>query len=673
MILCAGAAAYANALAGPFVFDDSLSIVENLQIRRVWTPAVLFPARELPVAGRPIVNLSFAINYAVGGLDVRGYHVWNIATILLCGLVLFGIVRRTLELEGLKSRFGRNAANLAFASGLIWVLHPLNTEAVDYVTQRTESMMGLFYFVTIYASIRARGRHRNLWEAMAVTACAIGMGCKESMVTAPIMVVIYDRVFVFESMRQALRERARFYTALAATWGVLAGLMWSGPRVHSAGFATNVGPWEYLLNQSVMILQYLHLSVWPGLLVINYGRPRAMTLSDVAPQAFIVTLLLLLTVVMLVKRPKLGFLGVWFFITLAPASSIVPIATEVGAERRMYLPLAALIVLGVIAIQLAWDRLRGTRPQAVTGGRERWASAAAWLLLAVVASACAEGTRLRNRDYASALALARTVLERRPSDIAHLMVGTELILAGDPGAAVPHLRQASQSEPRAYYSLGMEFFKERRLDEAIDNLQQFVAREPLLLEVVSARTTLGRAFSMQKKWKLASEQFRLVLAMRPTDIEAHGLIATALFMQRSFDEANSRYVQYLTYRPNDTAALTNLGIGLAAAGKGSEAVNVFRRAVDLSPQSGDYRRNLANALLDQNRFEEAAQQAQRAVAMTPQDPVAHELLGLALAAQGMLVEAKAQLELSLRLDPTYLEARGELNQVLSRIKSRGGM
>ena len=345
---------------------------KNPQIRQLFASSVLFPERELPVAGRPLVNVSFAINYALGRLDVRGYHVWNIATHLLCALLLFGIVRRTLELPAVRPRLGRWSADLAFAVALIWVVHPLNTEAVNYLTQRTESMMGLFYFLTLYASIRARmSAHASRWAVTSVVSCAAGMACKESMATAPLMIVLYDRVFLFDSLRQGLRERWRLYAGLAMTWLVLAALMLSGPRVHSAGFSSPIRPWTYLLNQAVMIVHYLRLAIWPRALVLNYGAPSPLTLHDVAPYAVLVVALFLVTVAALALRPKAGVSGAWFFVTLAPASSIVPIATEVGAERRMYLPLAGLIALAVVGCATAWTRIErrcGGRPASIRDG-----------------------------------------------------------------------------------------------------------------------------------------------------------------------------------------------------------------------------------------------------------------------------------------------------------------
>jgi len=348
------------------MFDDELSVVRNPQIRELWTGRVFITPANTAVAGRPLVNLSFAVNYALGKLNVRGYHLANLVFHLACGVLLFGLVRRTFEIPALRAALGNRSADLAFAVALLWTVHPLNSEVVDYVTERTESMMALCYLLTLYASQRALGSSSPArWCAIAVLACAAGMGCKESMVTAPLMVLIYDRVFIFGSIRQAWRTRWRFYGSLAATWLLLAALVVSQGQAASGGFATaHVSPWSYLLNQTVMVTHYLRLAVWPQALVLYYGWAHPVTPEAVWPYTLFIVLLLSATLVVFLRHPRIGFLGVWVFLTLAPTSSLLPIPTEVGAERRMYLPLMGLVTLAVIGAVRAW---RGVRHLATVG------------------------------------------------------------------------------------------------------------------------------------------------------------------------------------------------------------------------------------------------------------------------------------------------------------------
>ena len=150
-----GAISYANVVSAPAVLDDAATLFENQHIRQLWHPAVLFPDRELPVAGRPIVNLSFALDYAVHGFDLAGYRIVNIAIHLLCALVACALIQRSLERFGAGWRRRGSAFMLAFAATLLWVAHPLNSEVIGYLTQRTESLMALFYLLTMYVSMRA--------------------------------------------------------------------------------------------------------------------------------------------------------------------------------------------------------------------------------------------------------------------------------------------------------------------------------------------------------------------------------------------------------------------------------------------------------------------------------------------------------------------------------------
>jgi len=669
LIVLAGLLVYANATSGPFIFDDELSVVRNEQIREWWNVGqVLEPRRELPVAGRPIVNLSFALNYGMSGLEVRGYHAVNLALHLACALVLFGLVRRTLATPRLATAFGHQADDLALAVTLIWVVHPLNSEVVDYVTERTESMMALAYLFTMYACLRAVPSRGWIWSLAAVGACGLGMACKESMVTAPVMVLLYDWTFIFESMRKAFAARWRLYLGLIATWLILAALLSTGPRSYSAGFRTGVSPWTYLLNQAPMILRYVRLTFWPSSLVLFYGPPKAMTLGAALPSALLLAALIAWTVVLLVRRSALGFLGAWFFLTLAPTSSIVPIATEAGAERRMYLPLAGLIVLVVAAASRAWTRFAGDE----LGGAapRRHETLVGWGLVVSIAVALGGRTVLRNREFSSGLTMASTVLARWPTAAAHDLLGRELASAGRHDEALAEYRAAAENYPRARYPLGLELADRGRLDEAIVQLQLFIDQEPLLAEVIPARLRIGRAFEAQGKHAEAAAEARQVLAMVPSNLDARLLLAGALVNQRQFDEAIEHYRQYLEARPSDVLALNELGIALSLSEKhDQEAVAVFKRVVAANPRDADTRVNLARALLLNDQAEEAAAEAQAAVALKPDSAANRDLLGRALAELGRFEDARREFERALEIDAADAQAREALTR-LSRAQGR---
>jgi protein O-mannosyl-transferase len=664
ILALAGALAYASSLPGPFIFDDDASIAQNATIRELRPATSLFPHRESPTAGRPVVNFSFAVNYALGGLDVTGYHVANVVIHVLCALVLFGIVRRMIGAPAplATSPLQRASTDVAFAAALIWVVHPLNSEAVDYLTQRTESLMALFYLLTVYCAVRAgeSATAATKWAALSIACCFLGVGCKESMVTAPTAVMLYDRVFMFASWKDAFVRRWRLYAGLAASWIPLAVIVASGPRVHSAGFQAGVDAWTYLLNQAVMIVRYLQLAVWPRSLVLAYGPPQPLSLGDVLPQAALILALLAVTVFALVRWPRVGFLGAMFFLTLAPTSTIVPVATEVGAERRMYLPLAPLIVLAVVAIA---PRLTGADLQA-SPVRKR----AAATILAVASILLATQTMLRAREYRSSLVMAETVLDRWPTGFAHALVGVELATAGRHDEALAHLREGARTYSRAHYHLGGELFNRGRADEALPELQQFVREHPDLLEAVRARTMIGRALMQQRKYTQAEEQFRMVLSMTAPNADAHttatGFLADALFSQEKFAEAIDQYRPFLAARPADAGGQMNFAIALANIGRRDDATRAFRRAVELNPSDTTARQNLASHLFNLGDLDAADTQAREILKLNPDHAGAHDLLGRVLASRGELAGARIEFERAVQIDPHDAQARADLDQLL---------
>ncbi len=249
-------AVYGPSIYVPFVFDDRDTILGNESILNLWplvgrdTAGPLNPPPDYPTAGRPMVNLSFALNYYFGGFSPAGYHVVNIVMHFFSAMLVWAILNRTLRLPYFGGRFEQSGGWLALAVALLWALHPLQTEAVIYVTQRTELMMALCYLATLYCSLRywaddadafpigaADGReaktiqsNRIVWLVLAFLVCLIGMASKEVMVSAPLMVLLYERTFLRGSLGSALRRSWMLYVLLASTWILLLRLSVNTPH-----------------------------------------------------------------------------------------------------------------------------------------------------------------------------------------------------------------------------------------------------------------------------------------------------------------------------------------------------------------------------------------------------------------------------------------------------------
>lgn len=223
------------------------------------------------MAGRPVVNLSLALNYAVSGYAVGSYYVFILGVHLAAAFTLCGLVRRTLLLPTLRLRFGAAALPLAFFVAALWMLHPQQTESVTYIVQRAESLVGFFYLLTLCCALRfAESGGAMRWGVIATACCALGMATKEVMVSAPLLVLRYDRSFLGGSWRAAWEARGRLWLALAATWLLLAFLMLSTVGCGgTAGLGAGISSWHYLLTQCRAIVTCLGLAVWPHPLVFD--------------------------------------------------------------------------------------------------------------------------------------------------------------------------------------------------------------------------------------------------------------------------------------------------------------------------------------------------------------------------------------------------------------------
>ena len=612
VIVVAGVIVYSNSLAAPFIFDDRTAILDNQQIRQLWPLSVpLSPLNNTPVAGRPIVNLSFALSYAIGGLDPRAYRPTNLAIHLLAALTLFGLVRRTLLLPSLRTTFGGHATTLAWSAALIWALHPLPSETIDYVTQRTESMMGLFYLLTMYCSVRALDRQPARWHAAAILACAAGMACKESMLTAPVIVGLYDYVFVASPALRKIR-RARLYIGLAMTWLVLAALMWPGPR-ETVGLNTDVGPWTYLLNQAPMLLIYLREAFWPRNLVLDYGVPQPVTLLDVWLPLLAVVAIALLVLFLLARRPHVGFLGAWCFITLSPTSSFVPIATEVGAERRMYLPLAGLVVLVVLCAYRAWTS-RGASSHSQNIG------VAATVLVCL---ALAAGTIQRNSEYHTKVSIMKVTVERRPHPRSYQMLANAYFEAGQRDEAMRYLRLA-KADPTSSFMLGIELISGGEVAPGIEELERFVTLAPSHIRAADAHATLGSVYLSRGQLDQAAAHLREALRLEPLRGSAHASMGRVLVQQGRIAEGIGELQTSVDLQPGDLETLRLLGIMQGRSGQLDAAVKTFRRAIELYPKSSRDHYLLGRALAAMGQIAAAVPYFAQAVVLDPQNAEARE-------------------------------------------------
>lgn len=612
-------AAYAQTFTAPFIFDDIPAITQNPSIRDLaaWKE-ILLPGgmNGAGVAGRPIINLSFAINYSISGEKVWSYHALNLLIHLGAGLTLFGIVRRTLLGPRLRESHGADSFALALGTAAIWSLHPLQTESVTCVVQRTESVMGLFYLFTLYAFIRSveAPEKTTAWSVLCWVACLLGMVSKEVMVSAPLLLLLYDGIFVAGSPAVAWRIRGRRYLALTLTWiPLLLVMARSQGRGGTVGFGHGVSGWEYLLTQCHAVVLYLRLALWPHPLVLDYGMAVIRSVAAVWPQALLLVALAVGSVVALIRRSPWGFLGAWFFVILAPSSSVLPLVTQTIAEHRMYLPLAAVVVAGVIGIQ------------AVAGRRTAWVLTG----LAILAGA---GTYWRNDDYRSAEAIWRDTIAKQPGN-ERAYYGLAMICdeQGRIAEAIADYETALKLKPdyaNAHSNLAHDLVASGQMEEAVAHYEEVARLESKLAD---PHIHLGALLVRLGRFDDAIREYGKVLQMLPSSGEDHFNLAQVYFRVGRLPEAIAQYESAVRLKPDVAEMHFRLGNARLKAEQFEAAVGDYREATRLDPRLYEAQMNLAGVLVMLNRPGEAVGVYERALQLRPGDALTKENLDRAKA------------------------------------------
>jgi tetratricopeptide (TPR) repeat protein len=568
---------FAGGMRGAFVFDD-IYITEQPRFEHLW------PWGEVAEFGRPFGSWTFQLNYALGGFVPWGFHLLNIAVHVASVCLLFGFVRRTLLLPGIAASWQRRAAPLAFAIALLWGLHPLQTGSVTYISQRYESLMGMFYLLCLYAVLRASRSSRPLgWYLVCLASFALGIGTKEVIATLPVVLLLYDRAFLSGSWSAALRRRWLLYAACLPPLVALHYFtQWhaSAEPTLSAGFAyRGITPWQYLCSQAGVILHYLRLSFWPATLVLDYGWPRARSPWQIYPAGGVILALVGLSLWATWKRPKLGFVGMAFFLILAPTSSFMPIA-DLAFEHRMYLPLAAVATLVVFAAAWLLDCAAQLRPERAAA-YERVALA----MLLVVAGLLAYRTHQRNQDYHDPIVIWSKVVAYNPRHSrGHRMLARAYEKRGDHVQALQRLEESLTLEPR----------------------------EPL------GWNEFGDILYRQGEFASAAEKYERAIEIAPRSVRAHLNLARARMRLDDFRGAIAATRDALTHEPSDRLAAKQLAWLLATAPDdalrdGAAAVHLLESLPPADELDLQYLEALAAAQAEAGRFDLARATAARLV------------------------------------------------------------
>ncbi len=679
IIICLAVfAVYSGTLHAPFMIDDAMYIVDNVKLRDL---SNLWP----PYGTRYFGYLSFALNYRLGGLEVFGYHLTNVLIHIGSAFLVYEIVAHTFRTEWMKGTGlsgDRTAASaVAITTALLFAVHPLQTQAVTYITQRFASLAAFFYLLSLLFFIRWRngegkGAGRGALYAFSVASAVFAQMSKEISFTLPAVIVIYDLVF-YRAKGGRLKYLSPFLLTLAVIpLTMLApklGIRIAGPGIDEKIMAAQVhelltfSRYDYLLTQFRVIVTYLRLLVLPVNQNWAYDYPVSHSLLELRVVSSLIFLLSVFAAAVWAfvraRSSGNGYLllaacGVfWFFITLSIESSVIPIK-DVIFEHRLYLPsVGAALTFSSLSF-LLFERLRRL-PLRVP------AAAFAAFLMLVTAVPLALATYSRNLIWSDMLTFYEDVVAKSPNlPTPHYDLGVVYKKLGRIDDAIEQYRIAISLKPdyyEAHNNLGNAYLEKGMVQEAADEYKEAVGINPGDAE---AHYNLGNLYYGQSMFREAAASLHEAITLDPAHSQAHNSLGNTYLRMGLLDRAAEEYKKTLELDPGSVYALSNMGNIHLMRNRLDEAVNAYTRALELDPKYAGARYNLGVAYYKQGRIDSAIEAYKKAIELTPGNGDAHFSLAVAYYSKKDLVGAVREFKAALRIDPEDFQARLRLADTL---------
>lgn len=608
-----GVVIYSNTLTVPFVFDDLIYIHNNPILKEP-----LNFARIIVFApSRWIGFFTFAVNYYFGHWNTIGYHLVNLMIHIGAAICCYSLVLLTLRTPRLKNRPVEHKTALALLAALIFLSHPVQTEAVTYVWQRVESLAAFFYLLSLAFYVKSRldsnGEQPSFLldsSSSYVTSCLLAYACamtKETAITLPAVMILYEMIFFKDFSKRAKHVLLRVVPFLCLVI-VVPVLALKSPVVTKNVLYESPPAGAYVLTQTRVITTYLRLLVCPVEQNLDYDFPLSKSLLEPEVMG---SLLLIISVVALgifVRRssPLIAFGIIWFFVTLLPTSSIVPLPDFIF-EHRLYLPLVGFVfvLIGILVIS-------GKRMRIVT---------TALIIMILIFSVSAYR---RNSIWRKDLTLWQDTVEKSPH----------------------------KARPRA--NLATSYIKIEEYDKALAELSQAIALKP---DYAVAHENVGVAYFHKKAYQRAIAAFQRAVELDPNQASTYYARGETYMRLGQNDLAIKDFQKALLINPSHLSARNNFGLMLAEKGEYLKAISEFETVVRLEPNHQEASFNLARSYTLSGQIDRAVRQYEKVIELQPGFLEAYHNLGILYL--GLLKkpdEAKRCFERALRLTEDPQEA-----------------
>lgn len=615
---------YISTLKNGFVYDDHQTIVDNTLIKDFVNFPKLFLHDYFELSGegsyRPVVTFSYFIDYALYELSPWGYHLTNVFFHTVNGLLLY--IFLTLvngsDTVRLKSRLPL-LTDPPLLAALLFVSHPILSEAVNAISFREDLLTFLFYIATLNLYLVSRGSVNRLPQTTIITLYAasyvtyfLALLSKEMALTLPLVVFCYEWIYKDREacFKTLLNYRFVGYIFITFTYIYLRFFLFNNPIEED-----RLVVWTFIerfMTIPWLLFSYLKLTILPVSLSVDYEIFPIATLSS---PSFILSLVAILPLLILSWyfrewRREVSFGILFFVLSLIPVYNLIPIARPF-ADRYMYLPLAGLIVVTLPFLRLIF-KTQIPRPKGYL-----------FISFFALVTIYSLGVINRNNVWESDYSLALDTIKKSPDSY------------------------------RAHHGLAEAYRKQGKLDKAIEHYEIAIRLKP---NNPLYHFSLAELYSEKGLIEEAINEYKAAISLKSDDPAYYYNLGTIYFERRQLGDAIEQYQIALKLKPDFPSPYINLGLIYAGVGRFDEAIKLYQAALRLAPNNTNALFNIGVAYQNQNKFNEAIEHFQALLKLNPKDIEARYRLGTAFLNKGLTANAKEEFEFILRISPNDIPA-----------------
>lgn len=654
LLVIVTAAIYHNSLDTSFHFDDHYAIEENRNIKNLSDLRTIITFSST----RPLLFLTFALNHHFSGLNTWGYHLFNLLFHIFNGCLIYFIISITYKnFISPDRQTGKRGNIIALFSSLLFAVHPIQTEAVSYIISRSSVLSTFFYLLGIYLFIQFSGKRgekvdRWLFYLGSILCFILGMLTKEILITLPVILIIYDYCFISSAnYREFLPRLTRYHLPFLLM--ILGFFIFRKFLVGTLGNPADVRPvFTNLITEGRVIVNYFRLLLFPVNLnpdpdfpIIRAGAEKLPFIISIAMIIF----LLIISLRLYSSNRSMFFGASWFFITILPTSSIIPLR-DVMAEHRLYLPSIGFFLVFSVVINAGFEHCRGRL------SFRRMENLFFLGLVALFSFYCL-GTVRRNLVWKDEVSLWKDTVKKSPNKARpHNNFGLALKIEGLPQKAKTHYFRALKLYPDyadAHYNLGLIYYDEGEKDKALKEFKETIR---IQADYAKAHYNSGIVLMEKKLLDEAIKEYRETIRIDPYFINAYNNLGLVYVRKGLLDQGIEQYRRGLRVDPNSQMLRTNLGSAYYEKGMKDQGEKEFKRAIKVNPEYLPARLNLAKYYESQGLFDQAIAQYQAAIRLRPNKVGAHINLGAIYYKKKDYRKAVAEFQDVLKLKPRATEA-----------------